>query len=59
MPIHAEPDAPGPARAANGRTATGTAASFRQGHSGSPYDWLLGAGGLAYLLAVAVLRWRG
>ena len=27
--------------------------------SGSPYDWLLAIGGLAYLLAVAWFRWRG
>ena len=30
-----------------------------QGHTGSPYDWLLGIGGLAYIAAVAFLRWRG
>ena len=30
-----------------------------QGHSGSPYGWLMAVGGLAYLLAVAFLRWRG
>jgi hypothetical protein len=29
------------------------------GHSGGPYDWLCAIGGLAYLLAVVVLRWRG
>ncbi|MDR2987276.1 MAG: DUF3796 domain-containing protein [Nocardiopsaceae bacterium] len=29
------------------------------GHSGNPYGWLLAIGGLAYLLAVALLRWRG
>jgi multisubunit Na+/H+ antiporter MnhB subunit len=29
------------------------------GHSGSPYDWLGGIGGLAYVLAVAFFRWRG
>lgn len=29
------------------------------GHSGSPYDWLCAIGGLAYLLSVAVFRWRG
>lgn len=28
------------------------------GHSGNPYQWLLAVGGLAYLLAVAFLRWR-
>jgi hypothetical protein len=27
--------------------------------SGSPYDWLLAIGGLAYALAVAWFRWRG
>ena len=30
-----------------------------RGQSGSPYDWLLAAGGLTYLLAVAWFRWRG
>ncbi len=30
-----------------------------RGHSGSPYDWLCATGGLAYLLAVALFRWRG
>jgi hypothetical protein len=30
-----------------------------RGQSGSPYDWLLATGGLAYLLAVAWFRWRG
>ena len=30
-----------------------------RGQSGSPYDWLLVTGGLAYLLAVAWFRWRG
>jgi hypothetical protein len=30
-----------------------------RGRSGSPYDWLLAIGGLAYLLAVAWFRWRG
>lgn len=29
------------------------------GHSGQPYDWLAAIGGLAYLLAVALFRWRG
>ena len=29
------------------------------GHSGHPYDWLLVTGGLAYLLAIVFLRWRG
>jgi hypothetical protein len=30
-----------------------------RGQSGSPYDWLLAIGGLAYALAVAYFRWRG
>jgi len=30
-----------------------------RGQSGSPYDWLLAVGGLAYVLAVAFFRWRG
>ena len=30
-----------------------------RGQSGSPYDWLLAVGGLAYALAVAWFRWRG
>jgi hypothetical protein len=30
-----------------------------RGHSGSPYDWLGAIGGLAYLVAVIVLRIRG
>ena len=30
-----------------------------RGQSGSPYDWLLAIGGLAYLLAVPWFRWRG
>jgi hypothetical protein len=30
-----------------------------RGQSGSPYDWLLAVGGLAYILAVAFFRWRG
>lgn len=29
------------------------------GHSGAPYDWLLAVTGLAYILAVALFRWRG
>ena len=29
-----------------------------QGHDGSPYAWLGAIGGLAYVIAVAVLRWR-
>jgi hypothetical protein len=34
-------------------------AAVARGQSGSPYDWLLAVGGLAYLLAVAWFRWRG
>lgn len=30
-----------------------------RGHTGSPYDWLLAIGGLAYIAAVAFFRWRG
>ena len=30
-----------------------------RGQSGSPYDWLLAVGGLAYMFAVAWFRWRG
>ena len=30
-----------------------------RGQNGSPYDWLLAIGGLAYALAVAYFRWRG
>jgi len=30
-----------------------------RGQSGSPYDWLLAIGGLAYALAVGYFRWRG
>ena len=33
--------------------------AIARGRSGSPYDWLLAIGGLAYLLAVAWFRWRG
>ena len=33
--------------------------AIARGQSGSPYDWLLAIGGLAYLLAVAWFRWRG
>jgi archaellum biogenesis protein FlaJ (TadC family) len=29
------------------------------GHTGHPYDWLLAVGGLAYVFAVALFRWRG
>jgi hypothetical protein len=34
-------------------------AEIARGHSGSPYDWLCAIGGLAYLLAIALFRWRG
>jgi len=30
-----------------------------RGQNGEPYDWLLGAGGLAYLVSFAFFRWRG
>ncbi len=30
-----------------------------RGHSGAPYDWLGGIGGVAYVLAVIWLRFRG
>ena len=30
-----------------------------RGHSGQPYDWLAASGGLAYVAAVALFRWRG
>jgi hypothetical protein len=33
--------------------------AIARGQSGSPYDWLLAIGGLAYALAVAWFRWRG
>ena len=33
--------------------------AIARGHSGSPYDLLCAIGGLTYLLAVVVLRWRG
>ncbi len=33
--------------------------SIARGGSGTPYDWLLGLGGLAYIVAVVVLRLRG
>jgi hypothetical protein len=33
--------------------------AIAQGHTGQPYDWLLAVGGLAYILAVALFRWRG
>jgi hypothetical protein len=29
-----------------------------RGHSGNAYTWLGATGGLAYIVAVAVLRWR-
>ena len=29
-----------------------------RGQSGTPYDWLLATGGLAYALAVVYFRWR-
>ena len=32
--------------------------AIARGRSGSPYDWLGAIGGLTYLLAVVVLRWR-
>lgn len=30
-----------------------------RGQNGHPYDWLLAAGGLAYLVSFAFFRWRG
>ena len=30
-----------------------------RGHSGAPYAWLGAVAGLAYILAIALLRWRG
>jgi protein-S-isoprenylcysteine O-methyltransferase Ste14 len=33
--------------------------SLAQGHNGSPYSWLGAIGGLSYLVAIAVLRFRG
>jgi cobalamin synthase len=30
-----------------------------RGHSGNPYGWLAAIGGLTYILAVALFRWRG
>ncbi len=30
-----------------------------RGRDGSPYTWLAGVGGAAYVAAVAFLRWRG
>ncbi len=35
------------------------AISIARGGSGDPYVWLLGLGGLAYMVAVVVLRLRG
>lgn len=34
-------------------------AQTAEGHNGHPYDWLAAIGGLAYLLAVVLFRWRG
>ncbi len=33
--------------------------AIARGQSGSPYDWLCAIGGLAYLAAIGILRWRG
>jgi hypothetical protein len=30
-----------------------------EGHDGNPYTWLASVAGLAYILGVALLRWRG
>jgi hypothetical protein len=30
-----------------------------EGHDGNPYTWLASVAGCAYVLAVALLRWRG
>lgn len=30
-----------------------------KGHEGSPYSWLGALGGVSYLLALGLLRWRG
>jgi hypothetical protein len=30
-----------------------------RGQNGHPYDWLLAAGGLAYLVSFAFFRWQG
>ncbi|SFC05470.1 hypothetical protein SAMN04487968_103218 [Nocardioides terrae] len=35
------------------------AISIARGGNGTPYDWLLGLGGLAYVAAVVVMRLRG
>jgi hypothetical protein len=29
------------------------------GQNGHPYDWLAAVGGVSYILAVAIFRWRG
>ena len=34
-------------------------AEVARGKSGSPYDWLLATGGVAYLVSFAFFRWRG
>jgi len=34
-------------------------AAVAQGHTGSPYGWLMAIGGLTYIAAVAFFRWRG
>src|SRR5256886_11563931 len=33
--------------------------AITRGQNGNPYGWLLAIGALAYLLAVAWVRWRG
>jgi len=33
--------------------------AIARGHTGSPYDWLCAIGGVAYLIALGLLRWRG
>ena len=33
--------------------------AIARGQSGGPYDWLCAIGGLAYLIAIGLLRWRG
>jgi len=30
-----------------------------EGHSGNPAQWLASLGGFSYLVAIALLRWRG
>ena len=35
------------------------AVEIARGHDGSPYAWLGAVGGLAYVVAVVVLRLRG